>query len=311
MFPEYISQFAEGLTVEHGIAAGGAVLLGVWLLRTSFGRRSLADAPERPNDLPFYMPFLLLFMWFAPAQLLVVAVQSLAEDLPEWQKATLGNTAYVVASVGVSVMTLVAARRHFRNGLTGFGLRIAAAPRDLGIALLNLLAVWPVIMAAMLLTIKAAQLIWGEDYEMPQHEGLRLITEHSNLLLRVSIVVVASIMAPLVEELLFRGMLQTLIRSVLMYGPAAFVPDAGQSEAAPGHEPKPEGIAGKDGSAWPAIGITSLLFAIVHADMGHWPALFVLSLALGYSYERSGSLLRPIFIHFLFNTITVIAVLYQ
>jgi len=50
---------------------------------------------------------------------------------------------------------------------------------------------------------------------------------------------------------------------------------------------------------------------MVHMDMAHWPALFVLSLSLGYAYEKSGSLFRPIFIHSLFNAATIAAVLYQ
>jgi membrane protease YdiL (CAAX protease family) len=63
--------------------------------------------------------------------------------------------------------------------------------------------------------------------------------------------------------------------------------------------------------AWIAILISSGLFAATHADTGHWPALFVLGVCLGYAYEKSGSLFRPIFIHSLFNATSIIAVLNQ
>ena len=63
--------------------------------------------------------------------------------------------------------------------------------------------------------------------------------------------------------------------------------------------------------AWPAIAISSLLFTMTHADAGHWPALFVLGICMGYAYEKSGSLFRPIFIHSIFNAISVIATLNQ
>ncbi|MHC4911623.1 MAG: lysostaphin resistance A-like protein [Planctomycetota bacterium] len=62
---------------------------------------------------------------------------------------------------------------------------------------------------------------------------------------------------------------------------------------------------------WVSILIASGLFATMHAYAGHWPALFVLGVCMGYAYEKSGSLFRPIFIHVLFNTTSVVAALYQ
>ena len=100
----------------------------------------------------------------------------------------------------------------------------------------------------------------------------------------------AVVVAPILEEMLFRGLFQTTIRSFLeIPNPRFHIRNA----------------------AWPAIVISSVLFAMVHADTAHWPALFVLSLSLGYAYEKSGSLFRPIFIHSFFNAATIAAVLYQ
>jgi len=118
---------------------------------------------------------------------------------------------------------------------------------------------------------------------MQQHQQLEMITEYTQLPVRIMIVFVAVIIAPLLEEMLFRGFVQTTIRSFL----------------------------GIRNSAWPAIAASSVFFAIMHADPGHWPALFVLGVCLGYSYEKSGSLLRPIFIHLFFNASSVAIALYQ
>jgi len=63
------------------------------------------------------------------------------------------------------------------------------------------------------------------------------------------------------------------------------------------------------GRPWPAILLTSVLFATVHGNVTHWPALFVLSLGLGYAYEKSGSLLRPLFMHAMFNGISILGTL--
>lgn len=86
--------------------------------------------------------------------------------------------------------------------------------------------------------------------------------------------------APLIEETMFRGLLQSFIRQHL-----------GSKQA---------------------IGITSLLFAFFHYSpeqgLGNVPiigALFVLALFLGYLYEKRGSLLAPITLHAVFNAISV------
>jgi membrane protease YdiL (CAAX protease family) len=111
--------------------------------------------------------------------------------------------------------------------------------------------------------------------------------------LRVLIVVVAVVVAPLLEEMLFRGLFQTTIRSLL-------------AESQLGKR-----LRNSWAVPWLSIFIASGLFATVHAYAGHWPALFVLGICMGYAYEKSGSLFRPIFIHALFNTTSVIAAFYQ
>lgn len=89
------------------------------------------------------------------------------------------------------------------------------------------------------------------------------------------------ILAPLIEETLFRGFLQTFIRKHL--GPKQ------------------------------AIIITSVCFSLFHYAAGQGLgnimiiiSLFVLALFLGFLYEKQGSLLAPIVLHSLFNTISVI-----
>jgi hypothetical protein len=92
------------------------------------------------------------------------------------------------------------------------------------------------------------------------------------------IVFTTIVVVPFAEELVFRGMLQTLLRSYIV-------------------------------RPWPAIIIASFIFIIFHIDTLHWPALFVLALCLGYAYEKSGSLFRSIFIHSMFNALSVVSAL--
>jgi len=107
---------------------------------------------------------------------------------------------------------------------------------------------------------------------------LKLTFEHPFYLLMSIFSIV--ILAPLIEETLFRGFFQTFIRQHL-------------------------------GSKH-AILITSLCFSFFHYSsdqgLGNIPiigSLFILALFLGYLYERQGSLIAPIALHATFNAISV------
>jgi membrane protease YdiL (CAAX protease family) len=135
-------------------------------------------------------------------------------------------------------------------------------------------------MLMIVLTISFGRIIWGPDFNLQQHEELELVAQYAQLPVRVLIVITAVVIVPVFEETLFRGLFQTWLRSLL---------------ARP----------------WLAIFMCSGMFAVMHSDTGHWPALLALSMSMGYSYEKSGSLFRPIFIHSLFNAASIIAVLNQ
>jgi membrane protease YdiL (CAAX protease family) len=84
----------------------------------------------------------------------------------------------------------------------------------------------------------------------------------------------AVVLAPLVEEMFFRGLVQSMLRRYY-------------------------------GSPWVAVVVTSLFFAATHMSL-HWmPALFVLGMVLGYNYERTGRLLAPMLIHAAFNAVNL------
>jgi len=82
------------------------------------------------------------------------------------------------------------------------------------------------------------------------------------------------IAAPVVEELLFRGLLQNAL--------AKYVP------------------------SWGAILLSSLLFALVHLQLYAIPALMSLSIAFGYLYHRTGSLRTNIILHMANNVFALV-----
>ena len=56
------------------------------------------------------------------------------------------------------------------------------------------------------------------------------------------------------------------------------------------------------GNRWHAIGLTAIVFALMHYDQPQAvPPLVALAVILGYAYERHGSLLVPILLHMAFN----------
>ena len=294
-------EFDGIITVENFIFFAGCAIFAYWVRKTSLGKKSLADSVPRRNSMPLYLPFIPLFIWFGTVTIIASIAQVLFSNLQDWQNDFLDNLILGISELSTIAVIMFLARIHFTRGLKGFGLNIKTIVKDFFAAFVNLLAVWPLIISAMVITIYLGELFWGREYEMQQHQQLKLITEHSQLLSRILIAVVAVIIVPLLEEMLFRGLFQTTIRSYI---------EAFRSLIASPNKPEKERTTDKNG-AWLAIVISSVLFTMTHDNTGHWPALFVLGVCLGYSYEKSGSLFRPIFIHSFFNAISIIATMNQ
>ena len=274
---EIIRKLASVITVADIICVAGLLLFACWLLRTSLGRNALANSVPRRNNMPPYLPFIPLFIWFGAVSLAVGITREFSPDLPAWEASLFDHVLLCTGGTGVIAVMVLLGRAHFARRLKGFGLNAKTIHKDFVAGLVNLLSVWPLVMAAIIITTHFGRLTSGQDFQIQQHEELIVITAHSQLSLRVLIFITAVVIAPVVEEMLFRGLFQSMIRGLI-------------------------------GRAWVAIILTSVLFALLH-PWTHWPALFVLAMCLGYSYEKSGSLLRPIFIHAFFNAASVISVL--
>ena len=298
-------EFAKTITATDFIWLAGLILFACWLLGTSLGTKALTDSPPRRNNMPPYLPLVPLMLWFGAVSMVVALVQKLTPGLLGWQKIFRDHLILSIGAVVTMTAMMFLAHVHFARRLKGFGLNIKTIVKDFFMGFVNLLAAWPLMMAAITMTVFVAKLISGQEYEMQQHQQLEMITEYPQLPLRIMIVFVAVVIAPLLEEMLFRGFVQTTIRSILDLRFSNFNCrfEIGNRQPAIGNR--------QSTSAWPAIAVSSVFFAIMHANPGHWPALFVLGVCLGYSYEKSGSLFRPIFIHLFFNASSVAIALNQ
>lgn len=278
-FSEIIEEFGGVITIiDVVVCLGGISLFFIWLVRTSFGSKALVGSLPRRNSMPMYLPFVMLVIFFGGVSVVILITGELFSDLPGWQSAFLDNAILCIGAIGTTVVIVILAKKLFARRLKGFGLNVETIPKDFLAAVVNLISILPLVMLMIILTALIGKIIWGQDFQIHQHEELRLIAEYSQLPVRVLIIAATIVVVPVFEEMLFRGLFQTMIRSYV---------------ARP----------------WPSIVICAALFAMVHGSATHWPALFVLAMCLGYSYEKSGSLFRPIFIHSFFNAISIAAAL--
>lgn len=207
----------------------------------------------------------------------------------------------IVAYLGVLGVWIIASRVYGQR-IGGFTLRRRDWIAGIGYGLVGGIVVIPLIFWVGVLIEQLYKLV---AYEHPRaHEALELLLNepyYAQGLTLLSILV----LAPLVEEVIFRGLLQTLIRQFLMHlklgghndGLIASGLDQSQIVA---DERRSHGVMRYQ---WAAIVLTSIAFAGVH-ETWSMPPIFVFSLCLGYVFERTGNLWSAITLHALFNGVS-------
>jgi len=255
--------------IDQVIAGSGLALLvlggAVWLCR---GRRDpLAGAPARPNRLvPEHLIAVVVAFLF-----ILILLQWAVQLLPAGVELKL--TAGSVAQLLGGTMCLIVAAKLFDGGVPRFVLGGGRVPaRVVEGALLFLIAL-PV--CDVVFTVTRDLVTWiAPAYDAPEHaviDALRTHTEPAWLLW-----LGAALVAPLSEELFFRGLIQTFLRQAT-------------------------------GRPWAAVVLAALVFGIAHNPQPHAvPTITVLGLILGVSYERTGSLVAPMTLHVLFNLKTLV-----
>ncbi len=159
---------------------------------------------------------------------------------------------------------------------------LTARWKDVPVGLGAMLVLTPVIVALLALAPQVVHWITGGHPDRVAHEGLKLIAERDSGPWRIVLIVGAVVLAPIVEEIVYRGFLQSaLVRAC---------DSAGLSR-------------------WFAVAATSGAFAAVHANtvpVHGLAVLFVLSLAFGVAFERTGRLGVPIVMHAAFNAANIV-----
>ena len=133
------------------------------------------------------------------------------------------------------------------------------------------------------------------NYQMSEHPTFEALQQHIPLPQKFLLCAVAIVIAPITEEVFFRGIIQT---TLIQFSWGLLIPQIMHAGAS--------GVMSQDYRPsplhrWGAIVLTSAAFAGLH-QWDQAPVIFVLSIALGYVYERTGNLWAPIVLHLAFNS---------
>lgn len=236
-----------------GVAVWCLVVLRLWNGQPPFGDEYEPHGPRRPRD-----PLAALLVgvaWFA-AQLVVA--MALMERMGDPVTGPLMATA-------AGLLSLFLVLRLLSDLEPQSSAELGLVPRSwtgsIALGLQGFLLAYPGVLGILLLSA-------NQRSRETQHQLITTLQDHPTVTIIVLTVLGAIILAPLVEELVFRVVFQGLLRNWL---------DAGSS-----------------------ILIASLLFSWMHG----WPdsiALIPLALVLGWIYERTNDAWAVVVTHFLFN----------
>ena len=269
------------LLSQHAILLLGAlvalVLYGALADRAIFeGRGKVRPEPFAAVDIPVALFLVLLF-----AGLLLMQVAAGAHAparpvrVPNAEDMIAGILFSEFIFIGLAAGPLVVMKLRGVRLREAFGLGRAGAGMVVLGAFVLLLVAFPLITETLELS---RLLLAGAGYRNtdPQ-EAVRFLSESPSMTARVAVGVQAVFLAPVQEEIIFRGFLYGVARRYL--GPAA------------------------------GLVLVSGLFAAIHLHAPSFAGLFVLAACLTLAYEWSGSLLVPMTMHAMFNALTVVNLL--
>ena len=240
---------------ETALLGAGICALAVWIVRraTRPAKLRLGNTPGRPNSLTPLHVLAVYIPWIAAQQLLP------HENFHAQLLGILVSEAFWLA------VCLTVAKLTFRHGLArGLGLSLRHWVYDSLRGIVGYLVIVPACIGLYALTERLAPRSAEEV-----HLFLRQLPGEA-LAWKIVIVFCAVVVAPVAEEVFFRGLIQSMLRRYTR-------------------------------APWLAILLTSAFFALQHPQWKDMPTLFALSVALGYNYERCGRLLPSILAHALFN----------
>jgi len=247
------------------------ILLVRWLARPpdwNTAIRRLCDRPWTGIDGLRILMILILLHIVGFSLLYIAGLFKIGTVLMEPRVAVVSES-LILHWVGLALIATVVIKKRWRWE-SAFGLSAHKIFRDIATGIVFYLAMLPSVwIAATLYRV----VLHAVGYEPDLQSVIWLITGDASPMMRLYLLALAVLLAPVFEELFFRGIgLPLLIRKL--------------------------GFAG-------AIFLLAGLFALIHFNVGSFVPLFAVAIAFSLAYIHSGSILVPIVMHAMFNGINV------
>lgn len=255
------------------------LLVGLGLYAALFDRaifEGLGGVPARlfgPTDAGIAAGLMTLFGVVIVAGIRSNARQTVSAELPEAGAmiiAVVVNTV-IFGAVIFGILTSLYARRI--DWQECFGVRAAGPFGVLGRAVLLLALAVPLVTGALMVS----HLWLGSGGGGDEQEIVRFFAGSKATGAKLAVALSAMVLAPVQEEFVFRGYLYPVLK--------------------------------RYGGPFLGLMINAALFAGIHLHAPSFAGLFVLAACLTLAYEWTGSLLVPMAMHALFNSITVVNLL--
>ena len=255
------------------VLAGGLVVLGVCAYRLVRGQPLLAPTPAPPTRWGVWDVLKLFAVFLVLPSLAVTALRLVCFAADESYVFVLGQTAAALVTIAAAVHVVCVDRA---NPPESLGLTRERLGRCARIGFLACLGFLPIHFAVAMLQSWLAQ---QHGIVLPEQESVRLVRESPDLRLVWTLTFHAGLVAPSVEEVLFRALLLPLLMRWMR----------------PGF----------------AIAATATVFSACHPYAQAVVPIFLLGAALGYVYHRTRSLVSPVVFHMTYNGFVLIVLLVQ
>jgi uncharacterized protein len=260
----------------------GSVISFLLLLRRMVQRRRLGTTPVspwplRPLDFGLFMSALVI--WFALSGAFLMQAYKWfagADAQPGPGIIVLGG---FLLQAGMLYLFL-RFRFHYRSPGEGpLSPRLLSTRQSLFTGLFYFLASLPVVYGVGVVWNTILQVLRdrGVDISLPLQDAVVLFRQTDNAAVLVGLVLLAVVVAPVVEETVFRA---GIFRFLKGRAPLSI-----------------------------ALLVSGTLFGLVHANLQSLPGLITVGVFLGLAYELSGNLKVPIFFHAFFNLNSIIWIL--
>ena len=178
------------------------------------------------------------------------------------------NTFFIDVAVTWVILYFVIVK--YKQRLQVLGLRFGSIFNDILSGITAYIFILPLLFAALILSMWFLNLL---GYSPPSQPVFEVFMEEKRTNVLLFLAILVSVFGPAVEEMFFRGFMYSAIRKRLGVLAAAF--------------------------------LSASIFSLLHTNIVGFLPIMVLGVLLAYLYEKTGSLVAPVAVHVIHNSIIV------